>query len=402
MRGAIGAAKARSTPRLAHATLAGLCAILVGIGFARFTYTPLLPALIEHGWFAVADAAYLGAANLAGYLAGALGARRLAAWTSVPFAMRSMMLLASASFFACATPLSFLWFFVWRFASGVAGAVLMVLAAPAILAGAPPHRRGFVGGLIFVGVGIGIIVGAALVPLLLRLGLPETWIGLGLLSLVLTGVAWSGWPMEATRPKSAPTAQGAFSRPLVGIYLAYGLNAVGLVPHMVFLVDFVARGLGQGVAVGALYWILFGVGALAGPIMTGSVADRIGFGLALRLALVVQAAAILLPLISGQAGALAVSSIIVGAFTPGVVPLVLGRVRETVVDDAETQRAAWSFCTVAWALGQAVGAYGLSFLFARTGGDYRLLFVVGSGMLLVALAFDLSVGRANRRRAAPP
>ena len=32
-------------------TLAGLCASLVGIGLARFAYTPLLPVLITEGWF---------------------------------------------------------------------------------------------------------------------------------------------------------------------------------------------------------------------------------------------------------------------------------------------------------------------------------------------------------------
>src|SRR5690242_3783640 len=63
----------------ARATLAGLAATLVGVGLARFAYTPLLPALIAAGWFPPASAAYLGAANLAGYLAGALVARTLAA-----------------------------------------------------------------------------------------------------------------------------------------------------------------------------------------------------------------------------------------------------------------------------------------------------------------------------------
>jgi hypothetical protein len=50
--------------------LAGLCGTLVGIGLARFAYAPLLPALIESGWFASAKAAYIAAANLVGYLAG--------------------------------------------------------------------------------------------------------------------------------------------------------------------------------------------------------------------------------------------------------------------------------------------------------------------------------------------
>ena len=39
-----------------------------------------------------------------------------------------MMIVAGISFLACAFPLSFGWFFVWRFASGIAGAVLMAMA----------------------------------------------------------------------------------------------------------------------------------------------------------------------------------------------------------------------------------------------------------------------------------
>ena len=34
-----------------RATFSGLCANLVGIGLARFAYTPLIPALILAGWF---------------------------------------------------------------------------------------------------------------------------------------------------------------------------------------------------------------------------------------------------------------------------------------------------------------------------------------------------------------
>ena len=59
---------------------------------------------------------------------------------------------------------------------------------------------------------------------------------------------------------------------------------------------------------------------------------------------------------------------------------VLGRVHELVPDDAERQRAAWSVTTMAFALGQAAGAYGLSFLFAR-GGRYTTLFTVGAAAL---------------------
>jgi hypothetical protein len=43
--------------------LAGLCASLVGIGLARFAYTPLIPALIAAKWFSPSDIIYLGAAG---------------------------------------------------------------------------------------------------------------------------------------------------------------------------------------------------------------------------------------------------------------------------------------------------------------------------------------------------
>src|SRR5262249_55512018 len=84
-------------------------------------------------------------------------------------------------------------------------------------------------------------------------------VGLGGLALLLTRVAWNGWPDAAaapTGPRVSRRAHGPSQQaeerggsravqsrhrasPLTALYVAYGLNAVGLVPHMVFLVDFV-------------------------------------------------------------------------------------------------------------------------------------------------------------------
>jgi MFS family permease len=178
----------------ARMVLSAMCASLLGIGLSRFAYTPLLPELVASHWFSASDAAYLGAANLAGYLAGALLARPLAARLTPVGAMRAMMALAAASFFACAFPVSFLWFFGWRVLSGVSGGVLMVLVAPTILPHIPESRRGLAGGIIFAGVGAGIALSGTLVPLLLQAGLVRTWLGLGVLAVALAALAWGGWP----------------------------------------------------------------------------------------------------------------------------------------------------------------------------------------------------------------
>ncbi len=369
------------------ATFAGLAGSFVGIGLARFAYTPLIPALIAAGWFSPAQAAYLGAANLGGYLVGAFAARPVAARVAPRLALRAAMVLAAVAFFACAQPLSFAWFFIWRALAGAAGGILMVVAAPTVLAIVPPGRRGLAGGAIFTGVGLGIAATGLLVPLLLRSGLAATWLGLGAVSAALTVAAWPFWP-AAPRLSPGSHVRARLPAAVRAAIVIYGLDAVGVVPHMIFLVDFVARGLGRGMAAGAACWIAFGLGAMLGPSLAGTLADRIGFRLALRLVLLAEAVMVAVPLASTAPAALLASAAVVGALTPGIVPLTLGRIYAVLPPGSERARAAWGSATIAWAVGQAAAAQAFSFLFARSG-SYLLLFALGTVAVLMALAIDL-------------
>jgi MFS family permease len=354
-----------STP-VVRATLAVFAATLLGIGLARFAYTPLIPAVIAAGWFSPADTAYLGAANLSGYIAGALLGRPLAARLGTVPVLRLMLLLATATFFASVAPVNFAWFFAWRFGAGFAGAVLMVLAAPSVLPHIPPGKRGLAGGIMFTGVGIGMIASGTLVPILIGRGLAVTWLTLGAMAAVLTALAWTGWPHSAPA-RAATTSAPRSPRALKALYAVYGLAAVGLVPHMLFLVDFVARGLNQGIAVGARYWVVFGVGAMLGPVTTGLLA------------------------VASDPVSLVASSLVIGAFTPGIAQLVLGRLQELAPDD-RLRRSGWTVATIAFALGQAASAYAMSYLFARHPGDYALLFGLGAAAVVAALVIELIAG----------
>lgn len=377
------------------ALFAGLSASLVAIGLARFAYTPLIPPLIKAHWFGASDVVYLGAANFAGYFAGALSGRRLGARFTNRTMLRLMMALATLSFAACAVPVSLLWYFGWRLVSGFAGAVVMVLVAQTILPTVAPARRGLASGAIFMGIGAGIVASGTLVPLLLGAGIAATWLGLAGLSALLTVLTWRAWPAHVHVP---PPEQGKARMPLSVrlLYAAYAAVAVGLLGAAVFLVDYVARGLERGTGAGAVFWILYGVGALSGPVLYGLVADRIGAGRALRVGLGLSGGAALLLAVAVHPAALAVASLLLGAFTPGVVTLMIGRLHELLPGDSHAQHAAWGHATTMFALFQALAGYAFSFLFDRSGGQHHLVFLASA--LAFGCALLLEAASAALRR----
>ncbi len=381
------------------AVLAGLCTCLIGLGLARFAYAPLVPALIAAHWFTPAQAAYLGAANIAGYLAGAglasaagrrLGARR---------ALRLCMMLATASFFACVQPAGFAWFALWRLVSGLAGAGLTILAAPSILHIVPARHRGRASGVIFTGVGIGMVASGTVLPALLRHGLPAAWLALGVASAALTVIAWPFLPADPAPAARGRAVAGSVSRGLYSLNLAYAVSAAGQVPAILFIADFVARGRMLGIATGAHVWVVFGLGALIGPAACGGLAARVGTVWTLRLLWASQVmAACVLALAAGYGlggvGTIGLAGAVAGAGIPGLVVLVLGRSQALAGADDAARREAWRRATLAFATGQALCAYGASFLFERLQ-RYDLLFALGA--VFMAAAFGL--GEISHRRA---
>ncbi|HZH26075.1 MAG TPA: YbfB/YjiJ family MFS transporter [Azospirillaceae bacterium] len=403
--GEAGAAAAAHTRGPALWAFAGFCALFLGVGLGRFAYTPLLPALVDHGWLAGGEAAYLGAANLGGYLIGALASQRIGVLAGPGRALRWAMAATALTFAACALPWGFWWLLLWRSAAGFSGAVLMILAAPVVLAAVPPAARGRAAGIMFTGVGLGIVLSGTFVAWLADAGPRPAWLVLALAGVVLTAAAWRLWPAPAPRISPAAAAAAAGAVPDAGarggigslpfLVAAYACDGAGFVPHSLFLSDYVARGLDRGVAAGAQYWMLFGVGAALGAAVVGIAAGRFGFRASYLAAFLVKAVAVALPLVTDEALAIAVSAVIVGALTPGMGALGSG-VSAEAAGPANYARA-WRSMTLGFALAQAGGAYGFSWLFAETG-SYRLLFAVGTALLVMGAGCAALGGRPWLRR----
>lgn len=387
-----------SPPRTQWYIFAGFAASLVSIGLARFAYTPLVPALIDARWFSTPNVVFLAAANLAGYLLGALVGHPLSRRLSSVSALRLMMVVVTLAFVACAWPLSVSWYFAWRLASGVAGGAIMVLAPGAILPHVPRDRRGVASGAIFLGIGVGIAGSGTIVPLLLQSGLRTTWLGLAVIAAVLTVTTWSAWPRGHAMAVADHGGQPADSvtgvdRGVLLLYAQYGLMAMALVATMVFLVDFVARGLGAGAHAGALFWVVYGGGAIVGPPVYGWLADHLGARRALRVTLIAQAIAVGVMAYASDMIGLAMATAIIGTFPPGIVPLALARLHERI-HDHHGQSRAWSRATISFATCQAIAGYAYSTIFAASGGAHRLLFEIALGFLLLALGSELVIPEA--------
>ena len=246
---------------------------------------------------------------------------------------------------------------------------------PAVVGRAPQNKRGQVGGITFAGMGIGMTVSGVLVPRLIQFGLTETWIILGLISLLLSVIV--GFLMPSATITPAPPAPGTrtLTPPIIFLFIGYALCALGFVPHVLFLSSFVAIFLHRGIAAGAGVSAVLGIAAAFGPPILGRVADRFGFLSTLAVSYFVMAVAVALPIFSGNPLVLAISAAGVGAVALGAVVLTSGALA-TMVPPSRLA-ATWGLATMSYAVMQAGSAAGFSTLFHITG-SYRLLFGIGA------------------------
>ena len=375
--------------------LTGMMATLVGVGLARFAYTPLIPILVLQGWFDASAAIYLGAANLLGYLLGALMAHRLSERFGARQLLAFCFISIALSFFASATPGSFAWFFFWRLLAGITGAILVVVGPSLALTRAPIARRPVVGPLVFCGIGLGALLSATLLPLLIQYDLMWSWLTLGVLSLLAGFICDQGLarlPPAATITAANGTGGGApvLSIAIILVMLAYTMDAAGFIPHTVFWVDYLAREQGQTSSAAAAQWAMFGAGAIIGPLVAGLLVSRLGWHRSLATGYLIKCLAIALPLFASGLLSNSISSFLVGAMVPGLVAMTSGRLAE-LGGPAEHKRL-WGYATAAFAVLQAASGYAMSGLYAMLG-TYQPLFALGSALLGLGLLLIIFSGR---------
>lgn len=365
--------------------LGGGGGMFVGMGLGRFSYTAMVPALVEAGGMTAVEAGRIGMVNLVGFMLGAALSAMLLRIGAARRVLTVAILLSGTALAASALPYGFAWLAAWRGVVGVTTGVTMVLSLALITATAPERRRPVAASFMFAGVGLGVLMSGTLVPLLVAQGLFVTWSGLALAGLVGVALAIWGWRaapdlrLPASSVHKAPVAW----RPLAGLLVAHALFSLGIVPHTLYWVDYIARGLGQGIGIGGLHWSLVGVFSVLGPWMAAWLALRMGAALGLVAGFVALSLGIGGPALWPAVAMLVLSSALFGA-QPGMSALMAVRARE--LGSPEAMPRVMRAMILANSCGAVIGGLTVPALYGLTGSHGAVFLLGGAAMLVGAMA----------------
>lgn len=306
---------------------AGIFSLLLVLGVARFSYTPLLPLMQQQAGLGVAEAGWLAAINYTGYLAGALIASLISDLVLKDRLYRIGMLLAVASTVMMGLSTDLVVWALSRFVAGLASAAGMLLGTGLILNWLIRHNHRSELGIHFAGIGLGI-AGCALAVAAMSQWLDwrAQWFAFSAIGclLLIPALRWLPAPDTSAVTKSG---QQMVDNPPGTLFLrlflaAYFCCGIGYVVSATFLVAIVDRLPGLA-GHGTLAFVAVGIGAAPACIVWDFIARRTGDLNALILAGVLQIVGIVLPLaVGGLAGALAGALLFGGTFI-GMVSLVL-------------------------------------------------------------------------------
>lgn len=365
--------------------VAGLCALVLTVGLARFAYTPMLPIMRGHAGLSIVAGGWLATWNYAGYMAGALIAANLSRLESKFVLYRIGLVLGVITTLAMGFTQSPVLWGVLRFFSGVAAVSGSLLASGLILdwhvrKGHKPEL-----GLHFMGMGMGILVsGIAVQFLSIHCNWDFDWIGLGLLGLLFFFFAWAWMPAPVSRHGNK--ARGAHNVPgkswTALLSLSYLCAGYGYVVSATFIVDIVDR-LPAFAGRGNWVWVVVGLAAIPASYLWDGVARRWGIVQALIAAFLLQTLSIILPVLTRETVWIGLSAILFGATFIGIVSLTLALVgRHYPGNPAKAMaRMTLSYC-VAQIVAPVVTGY-LSEHF----GNYNAALIFVAGVMLLGVAF---------------
>lgn len=404
---------ARAAPQTAGpwaVALAGFVSLALAMGIGRFAFTPLLPMMLHDGTVTLAEGGALATLNYIGYLLGALLCLFI---RPDPVRMvRVSLVLTVVLTLAMALPGGMPAWLAWRTIAGIASALVMVYATAWCMQRLAELGHPTLGGLMFCGPGVGIVVtglsafGMVGAHWLANWG----WIAFTVLGALMLAPVWRvfGAPPPAALVRAAQAgragrAEVAAPTPRLdletwALTVAYGLAGFGYIITATFL-PVIARQAMPGTVWADLFWPILGAGVAIGAFL----ATRVGMHHDnRRMAMIlytVQAIGVAVAAFWPTVPGFALSSLLVGLPFTALVSFLMREARRLWGAAAPKLIG---LMTAAYALGQIAGPPLATTLVARTGGFAASLATAAAALLVGAGILGWMVRAMPVRDAAAP
>lgn len=376
----------RGPTRPETASFAGSLALAVAMGIGRFAFTPILPMMQEDLGLTLQQGSWLASANYAGYLLGALYS--IGSGLGEQRAVAAGLLTTSFATLAAAAALDSLGTLIaLRFVAGFGSALVLVHISAWALQILARAGRPALGGALFSGVGLGIVLAGGTCLALGERPAPSAmaWFLLGLAAL-LAG-AWI-WPVVRSNPSEMNPRTGAVaglqpSRPRLAshwrLIYAHGAFGFGYIIPATFL-PVMAKQAVADVRLFGWAWPVFGAAAAVSTLLAAKLTARFDLRRSWSCGLLLMAFGVTGPLTMPGITGIIASALAVGGTFMVVTMLGMQEARRASGGDGRSLMAAM---TSAFALGQIAGPL-LAAECAHVPGGFSLAMVAAALALAVA------------------
>jgi len=362
--------------------IAGCAALAVAMGIGRFAFTPILPMMQADRGVTVGQAGWLASANYIGYLVGSLFATR--ARVAARSALRIGLVLIAACTVAMGLDHHYVAWLALRAVPGFASALVLIVASAWILPRLAEALREPLSGVVYAGVGAGIVVAGLACVVVVRLGASSdaAWIALGATAAVVTIAVW---PVlgDGTAPPSPTTTASPAREPIAQGRLVFCYGAFGLayIIPATFL-PAMAKGVLADPGLFAWAWPIFGAAAMTSTVLAARLSSRYGNRTIWIAGNVVMAIGVLVPIVLANLAGIVIAALLVGGTFMVVTMAGIGEARRLAGADPRPLIGAM---TSAFATGQIVGPLLVAGLVRVPGGFSWSLGISAVPLLLAAV-----------------
>lgn len=375
--------------------IAGIFAIIVGIGVSRFAFTSLIPSMLEN-YLDITFAGILASLNFAGYLTGSILSIFIKDINQKVILFRFGLVLAVLTTFVLGFSTNETYWIIARIIAGFAGAMALVVGSAIVMTKLQIENKTKAMGIHFSGIGFSILTTDLINRYVLNTGnsWEDAWKVLAIFGTILS--IYSIYILSFDKKVKQNIVKHKFDTSIFTIFvilliMAYFTEGVGFVVQGTFLPDIINNLPGLS-GYGNLTWTLVGLAGIPSCIIWMRLAHKYRSVNIIIIALLIQMVGILIPTFTSNIYLNLLSGIFYGGTFVGLVALFMNLGGQLAKHNPVVLMGA---LTTSYGIGQVIAPLYSVYLIEKFGNyDYALYLTAvivfgGVVLLLVAKRFEL-------------